>query len=429
MKKLLHVYISFILIGLAILTSSCGAEKSKIEVEPSDKVVKVKTIKPFQDLSGNIYEFPGVVKSFREAVISSKVLAQVVDVMVREGDSVKQGQPLVKLDDRFLNADKIKLTSEQKLLIAEENKLNAEYKKLEHQINMLFRDQEKYLSQAELAKKRFERIKTLYEKDVVSQDEFDQVKTGLDIANATKEKSQEEYYLLLAQKDTLEAEMQKLQAKLEKNQADMYQNLVNFSYYDIVSLFDGIVVKKYADIGDMATPGAPLFKIEDPNQLYLELNIDENNKHLFQEGAKVQLTLDAYPNAGFMSGVIQEVVNSIDPNTHTFKVKVALPPDPFINSGMYGSVKILLPVQNIVIPQSAILKRGQINGIFVVEKSKNEKDETITRAQFKIVKVGKELHDKAEGYVEILSGINKADVIIKPDSERLQDGDMIEVIN
>jgi RND family efflux transporter MFP subunit len=170
------------------------------------------------------------------------------------------------------------------------------------------------------------------------------------------------------------------------------------------------VVKKFAEAGATAAPGAPLLSIEDNSQYRLEAAVEESRSKSVRIGGRVNVRIDAL-GTGEIIGTVAEVMPSADAASRSYTVKIDLPPDSRLRTGLYGLARFpIAQKEAITLPQSAIVTRGQLIGVFVVAP-----DGT---AQFRIVTTGTE----SVGMVEVLSGLSEGDEIITSDTASLTDG-------
>ncbi len=180
------------------------------------------------------------------------------------------------------------------------------------------------------------------------------------------------------------------------------------SYVQIAAPFDGIVTKKWADVGDFASPGKPLIAIEDPSVLQLEADVPQAIASHVQREAHLRAHVDGV--SGELTGIVSEIGPAADPVTRTFPVKVDLVAQPGLSSGQFG--RLLLPVgesHSLRVPVSAVVLRGQLEMVFIVV---NE------HAQMQLVETGKHI-----GYeMEILSGLHASDVVAVEGAAQLTDG-------
>ena len=92
------------------------------------------------------------------------------------------------------------------------------------------------------------------------------------------------------------------------------------AYVEILAPFDGVVTRKWVDLGDQATPGKPLVDIEDPSQPQLEAEVPEAVATRIKRDA--HMTVRAGQTTGDLSGTIVEIAPVADPISRTFRVKL-----------------------------------------------------------------------------------------------------------
>ena len=108
---------------------------------------------------------------------------------------------------------------------------------------------------------------------------------------------------------------------------------------------------------------------------------------------------------------VAEVLPVTDAASRSYTVKIDLPANPSLRSGLYGLARFPIAQKDaITVPQTAIVQRGQLTGVFVVGSTGT--------VQFRIVTTGR----NSEGATEILSGLAEGDEIAVSDTERLSDG-------
>lgn len=170
--------------------------------------------------------------------------------------------------------------------------------------------------------------------------------------------------------------------------------LAQLSYTEIKAPFAGVVTEKKVEAGELASPGQPLLKIEDPERLRLEATVAESDIKAVARGGRVAVVIDALDGQQPLPGTVAQILPSGDPATHTFLVKVDLPPTPGLKAGMFGRMQVDRGAsETIVIPRSAVVERGQLTGVFAVGP------DMIARLRW--IKVGRALGED----LEVLSGL------------------------
>ncbi|MCX7827355.1 MAG: efflux RND transporter periplasmic adaptor subunit [Verrucomicrobiae bacterium] len=182
----------------------------------------------------------------------------------------------------------------------------------------------------------------------------------------------------------------------------------SLSYATITAPFDGVVVKKSCDVGDLARPGQPLFALEDSQRLRIEADVPERFAPQVNIGTKIEVRVDAYQ--GKCDAQVGEIVPSADPTSRSFRIKADLHPKKPIKSGMFGRARLTVGERTgLFAPSSAVRERGQLTFIFVAADG---------RAQMRLVKTGKAFDDQ----VELLSGVEPGEKLIVNAQGELVDG-------
>ena len=199
-------------------------------------------------------------------------------------------------------------------------------------------------------------------------------------------------------------------------EAERQAAAAQLTYTSIKAPFGGTITEKVSDVGDMAVPGRPLLKMEDSGQLRLEAMVAESDVKAVTQGDEASVLIDALGPKP-LKGVIAQILPAGDPQTHTFLVKITLPLTPGLKTGMFG--RLLLhkgSSETIVVPRSAIIERGQLTGVFVVDP------DHIARLRW--VKVGRSF----EEVVEVLSGLNVGERVMTEASKGV-DGASVEILH
>lgn len=414
MEKIFKYFTILIIISLTTIVTACEHHVTSINSEVSNKEVKVEVTKPQLNEYTEPFTLSGSIKARQSAILSSKVQGHIVDISVEEGSKVKIGEVLAKIDDSETKLMLASAKADGFAFQAAQEEVTAQFDELKNRIQMLFHEQEKLLAESELAQAYYDRIAKLHEKEVATQQELDEAKSKLDATNATVAKSQAEYNLLMAQKAQLEAKAKQISARVEQSNVKVADAMVKDMYTQVISPLNGFVVTKKASIGDIVAPGQPILIVENPADLYLEVNVEESQALVFKPGTQLEVFIDAYNKS--IVGQVNTVVPSSDPDSHTMKVKIDLPAHELIYSGMYARIVIPMSGKNYFIPRTAVVKKGQVLGVFVVD------DKNIAR--FRIIKSGQTI----QGFVEIISGLNNKDKVIVNNLENVEDGTKVVVL-
>ncbi len=360
---------SLLIVGLLIFSSCIGKESKKVE-EKIEKV-KVELYKVAKVETQDLYEVSGSIVSKNPVDIVSKTMGTVVQVNVNEGDRVSKGKLLIQIDSPEIKA----MMERADAGIEEAKKALATAKANE-----------------KLAENTFKRYENLFKEHAISRQEYEVKETNYLIAKGEVER---------LEKLVMQAEAEKARIKGME------------SYLYIYSPVNGIITKKYVNTGVNVLPGMHLITIEPEDSLRIEVNVDEKVLGVISKGMVVPVFIDALKRE--FKGVVSEFVPAVDPQTRTFKIKVDLPKDKRLAIGLYGTVKINIGKKTtIYVPKSAIYTRGQLNYVYVVGNDK--------KVALRLVRIGKEVDDN----LEILSGLNEGEEIVKNINESVKEGVVVE---
>jgi multidrug efflux pump subunit AcrA (membrane-fusion protein) len=390
------------LAGAAVLAllAGCGSKKAEHaattrEPEPA-AVTGVQFAAVATAAVPLVRELAGSVQAAVVSQVSARIMGQALAVHAAEGDVVKKGQLLVSLDDRELRS---------KVLQAESGVRQAEAGVL--QAGAGRRQAEAGLHQAEaqreLATATHERFRALLDGRAVSRQEYEQVAAQERMARGAV--AQAEGAVAQSGAAVAQAEGAVAQAASAVEEARTW-----LAFAEVHAPAAGRVIARRIDAGSMATPGAPLFVIEQDGHLRLELPVDSALSGSVARGTPLGVTVEA---AGFTGTVpVTDVVAAGDPVSRTFLVKADLPASPGLRSGQYARVTLALGTRAAVtVPDTALVRRGQLDGVFVLESG--------DRLAYRIVQAGRET---APGQREILSGLSAGESIAVGGVERARDG-------
>lgn len=252
--------------------------------------------------------------------------------------------------------------------------------------------------------------------DWLAQMDAREIQARLDQAVAVREQTKNDiarFTKLLAQQAVTQQEFDAVQARQRVALATATEAETMLSYTRITAPFDGVITRKYADVGDLAVPGKPLFDIEDPRAFRLEADVPEADIGGLKMGG--QLNVQVSPLTTNLVGTISEIAPAADPNSRTVLVKLDLPSFAGLRSGQFGRVAIpVAQVRALRVPAAAVVVRGQMEILFVAVNR---------QAQLRLVKTGKRVNDE----VEIVSGLNPGETVVTEGASRLQDGQPLEV--
>jgi multidrug efflux pump subunit AcrA (membrane-fusion protein) len=379
---------TLVLIPFLLWLAGCS-EPPEIPSSAQSNVVGVNVVTAATGQLPAIYEATGTVRARTSATISAKWMGYVREVKVQVGDRVREGQLLVILDARDLDASANRAGAareEVRSTIPEADSAVAAAK-----------------ANLDLVQSTFKRMNELFEEKSISDQEFDESSAKLKAAQAAFEIAR--------------AKRTQLDSKLAQADQEVRAAQVTRSYAEVQAPFAGIVTAKSVDPGNLAAPGAPLLTIE-RDGYRLEASVDESELSAIRTGQPVSVTLDGINST--IDARVSEIVPSVDAASRAYTVKIDLPADPGLRSGIFGRAKFQLGSRQVlVIPNAAVIERGQLQSVFVAENGV---------ARTRLITLGdKAPNDKEKAEVEVLSGLSAGEKVISPVPQNLTDSTRVEV--
>ena len=327
----------------------------------------------------------GYVTARRQATVSSKVTGKVIEVFVEEGMQVKQGQELARLDAAF---------AARGLALAQAEAAAAASSLEETRVR---------IREAQLDYDRAERLAS---SEISSRADLDRARAQLDAVRAR----------LAAQSDQLTT---------ARRSVDVQQQTVEDTI--IRAPFDGIVVSKDAQPGEMISPVSAgggftrtgICTIVDMSSLEIEVDVNEAYINRVSPNQRVEAVLDAYPDWKIPAHVITAVPTA-DRQKATVKVRIAFDqrdqrilPDMGVKVSFITDEATAATTEMVEIPKGAVRRDGETDVVFVV------KDDRLER---RAIRVG-----GTEGEVaRVISGLSAGETVAVT-GENLADGDKVKV--
>ena len=382
---------------LTVFAAGCGKEKASNVIQPPATEAKnVSIAYVAKSTIEDFYEATGTVKAKTTTQVSANKMGRIISFPAAEGDTVSRGQLLVEIDS---SESKTQLLKAQ----AGVNEAQASLIEVERSVDSANAAVRTAEANKQLAETTFGRYKELFSRGSASAQEFDEAQSRLKVATSELDRAK-------ANVQTILAKNKQINARIELAKADIASTKVLDGYSNVFAPVSGVIVRKFAELGATAVPGAPLLAIEDNSQYRLEAAVEESRSKLVRIGNRVNVSIDAL-GGGEITGTVIEVLPTSDPASRSSIVKIDLPANPLLRTGLYGLARFpLAQKEAITVPQASIIQRGQLTGVYVVGPE--------GAVHFRIVTTGK----TSAGVVEILSGVAEGDEVASSDVEKLTDG-------
>ena len=220
---------------------------------------------------------------------------------------------------------------------------------------------------------------------------------------------------LFDEKAATQMEMEQATLGFESAKAGLNAAKAMESYTIITAPITGQIVEKRINLGEMALPGQPILKIEDNKNLRLEATVKEQDLRFVRQGNAVTIRIDALPGREIKARVAQ-VVPAADIRTHSFVVKIDIPADKGLITGMYGKAFFSTGKRDaILVPKTAIVDMSGITGVYIVSAEGS--------AVFQMVQLG----DTYGENIEATTGLKAGDRVVVSKQDARIDGRKVVV--
>jgi len=306
------------------------------------------------------------IKSETEVTLSAQRTGRVVALPVREGDIVGSGTLIARLD------------------LSEES-VQSE--------NILAQSKATY----EEAKKNLTRNEDLFNKGMISQQDLDAVRRAYEVSRS----------------------------QFDASAADAG---VKKDYSVIRAPFNGVIAKKFSEVGELLLPGKQIVTIVNPDRIYVLSTIDEVDVGRLKMGLPVAITVDAFPGEKFTGTIkrISPIVSGGKLETRTADVWIYFDKNqPKIKPGMSADVEILVTtLTNVVsVPSQAVVEREGRKQVFVLE-GKNLSPGSKSVARLMQVEIG----ETNWSFTQIAKGVQSGDIVLTtPEAAGLKNGSKVQI--
>ncbi len=321
-------------------------------MDTTKKLVQVTSQAISRQKFEHFFDIYGDVKADQNVQLYSQSAGEILQVLVKEGDQVSQGQMLMKIDDKIIR-----------------------------------KNVEQIETQLRLANDVFVRQERLWEKNIGSEMQY------------------------LEAKNAKEA----LQKQLEATKAQMDQTV-------ITAPFSGVIDEIFPKMGEMASPGMPLVRLVNLDEVYIKADVSEKYVAVVKRGTDVQVD---FPDLGVsLDTTISLTGQYINPMNRTFTVRVALPND---KGALKPNLLAVLKVKDfeednaVVVPSDLIQQTAKGESfVYVLENH---------TGSFVAKRVIVETGISYEGNTHILKGLNGTEELIRDGARSVKDGQVVDRTN
>jgi RND family efflux transporter MFP subunit len=302
----------------------------------------------------------GALRAAREATVRAELGGSMLQVTVEEGQSVRKGTLLGRIDARSLGDAR---QSARSAVRSAENQLKV-------------------------ARSEASRTEELVKAGALAARDLDVAQSNVAAA---------------------EAQLADAQARLASAETQLADAIIR-------APIDGVVSDAAVNVGDVVTPGTALFTIIDPSSMRLEAAVPSDDLRALRPGAAVEFRVRGYEEP--FEGRIERIAPVADPVTRQVPIFVAIPNvGGRLVAGLYAEGRVVVEsAEGLTVPINAVNTSGSAPWVLRVVGGKAEK-----------VEVGLGLRDPRTEQLQIASGVNEGDVLLRGAAQGITPGTPVQV--
>jgi HlyD family secretion protein len=376
--------------------------------------------------------------------------APITEILVKEGDRVRRGQVVARLESVQANADVVAQKAGIATALADSAAAEANMTSMEDGIRTAQASVERSKTEVDRTKVNLDRATELFQSKLIAKQDFDQKKAEYDSAKAAVVESEARVVQARSQQAQSREQLSSAQKRIAQLQASLTRYADVLDKYSVVAPIDGIVTNLPVRVGETVVPGvqnsasSTIMTVADMSLITAEVKVDETDIVNVKLDQAADVTIDAMPNQTFKGHVVEIGNTAILRSTglaasssttanqeaKDFKVVIAIdnPPED-IRPGLSCTGKIVtatrlhvltIPIQALTVRQRGDLDPSKPNYVQaaakvdpVAEKAKKEELQGV----FTLHNGKAEFHQVATGItgvtdIEVLSGLNEGDQIV-----------------
>lgn len=375
----------------------------------------------------------GLISPKEQRAVQSKIAGTLKRIVVKDGDSVQEGQFLLELESELIENQVMQAETAYLMAKANLNKLTGSTSA------SVIESAKTSVKQAELALseavRNYKSSKVLYDAKAIAREQLEMAKSSLEKAKLAFEQSRKQLSFAKTQVSSTEKEaadsqvrqaemnLQNIQKQLEY--AKVYAPLsgkVNFQAQGPL----GAPVTSQLQEGMIVTQGMTLFSIVDTEHLQVKAYVDELQAKDIHAGQQVEIKPESFPDNVLMGQVVKVGTQTTQQGgLPTVEVYMDVNDKEGLDLKIGGHVDVNIITQYrsraLILPLEAIRQEGSEKMVYVLIKLK----QSLPVVQKKIVSKGIET---PEG-VEVLSGLKEGDIVVVKGKEALKDGMKVEIVD
>ncbi|MEW5790930.1 MAG: HlyD family secretion protein [Pseudomonadota bacterium] len=305
-------------------------------------------------------------------VLSSRVAGQLTDLDIIEGDRIRRGQILARVDEREARLQVAALEAKLQATLAQAELVRAQKGMTGQETQGQYESQASRLSAAEAtlaelapqlrqSQADYLRARELATQKMIPQQDMEHARTAYEQVQQAYRKAEAELHAARGtlsaaggsrrQVQVLDRQQAVLQHQADEIRAELQRQRVNLQEHTIRSPVDGVAVMTFVQRGEHVSPGQRIAMVLDPRNIWVEANVKETQIAKLRVGQPVDIHVDAYPDRRFR-GTVYRI-------GHAATSQFALLPDPN-PSGTFTKITQRLPVRILVQQANGLLRPGMM---------------------------------------------------------------------
>lgn len=404
-----------LLLAVVLITSSCGQKEVEEASEP--KLPAVQVIKPEFKVYRTELTLSGVTDSPGAVQTSFLVSGKIQKMNFEEGDVVKKGQVLARIDPDMYEKQVENAKSRVNLAVANLKNLEAGARPEDKSMAKSAMLQAK--TQLEQARRDFERYKNVYREDAISRQQFEQARDRYQLAKQQYESAKQQYKKVISGATVENINVYRANVRVAQKAVEQAQ--LQLTYTVLHSPIDGVISRKLAEEGVVVNAGTPIYEIREINSMDLVINVPSVHIDEISIGKQAEVYFSGNKDEK-IKATVRQIQPVSDPSTRSYQVKLKMAESPHKKwySGTIGKAvfEIDRGVKGAFIPLSSLMKDQEEN-FYVYTVDKNNKVNKVK------VKVGKVKDQQAM----IQADLKDSDRIVISGQEYINDGDKVRIVD
>lgn len=358
-----------------------------------------------------IYNYSGRVEYKDKKKISPRIGGEIREIYLREGEEIKKGELLAKIDDREI---KNNLSTAQAALQEAELMLKKAELSHENAVNNL-NESKAALKEAASDFKQWQsdyrRDQKLYQADAIAKAKFEQTETQYLKSKARLERTEAAHKTAKNAVTIAAVDIENSKKRIERSQNEVDNAKLQISYTEIRAEIDGKLLEQYAEKGEMISSMQPLFATAVSEKIEIKSYVSMKDIVNLKPGSELRVYFSAFPAKNFKT-TIKEISPISNPQTMTTEVTAVLANlEAEIRDGMTAEVDFVAERKKdvLLIPNQAVFNYLAEAHVYKIENGRAHR-----------IKIATGMTDG--NYTVVKSGVKEDDILAVSNINNLRDG-------